>query len=228
MKDYKRKNKNSLPVFLIILLVVSVSCQRTEFNVGQTFIHTNSNITLVDTVSAVLSTVFLDSVATSGKGVILAGKYKDNQNPNGFNIGYVKASSYFELGLPPFLSTATPPPSYSVFDSVVLTLYYSNYYYGDTNRPQTISAYQLTEQLTGYTNVDGNFYNTTSFPYNNVPLGTQTFTPHPVAKTSMSIRLSDALGKQLLSYQINGNYNFSSQAIFLDYFNGIYLQYLCN
>ena len=79
-------------LFLIILSVVLVSCEKTKIQFGQAYVDNSySNIILVDTITAELSTVYSDSVSTSASGSILAGNYNDNA------FGKVTAKSFSKL-----------------------------------------------------------------------------------------------------------------------------------
>src|SRR4051812_14824105 len=83
--------------FLIPLMLILTGCEKTKIQFGQDFTDNSySNIILVDTISAVLSTVYTDSVATSGSGSMLAGNYDDDA------FGKVTAKSFFEIAPPPF------------------------------------------------------------------------------------------------------------------------------
>ncbi|HEX7458361.1 MAG TPA: hypothetical protein VF301_08000, partial [Ginsengibacter sp.] len=62
--------------FLILSALAQISCEKTKIQFGQAYVNnTFSNLVLVDTLSTQLTTVYSDSVATSGSGVILAGNY---------------------------------------------------------------------------------------------------------------------------------------------------------
>lgn len=200
--------------YLLGLLFLLGSCaENKEYNLGQNFVQSSTVITFTDTVTVNVSTVLLDSVPTSGQSIILVGKYKDGA------LGYVKASSYFEIGLPTINSVSTPQNYY--YDSVALILYYTSYNYGDTNKSQTLSVYQLADNIVA--NPNGNLYNTSYVPSDATPLGMLPFKPHPIAKKKLSIRLSDALGREFLTNMVNQTNDVSSLTNFLAYFKGIFL-----
>src|ERR1039457_1263312 len=87
---------------LILLVFIFSACNKPQIQFGQAYVNnTYTNIVLVDTLSASLSTVFRDSVITSGASTILAGNYFDN------NFGNIKASSFLELTPPPLATLDT-------------------------------------------------------------------------------------------------------------------------
>jgi len=123
--------------FLILLSIVLISCEKTKIQFGQGYVDNSySNIILVDTVAAVLSTVYNDSISTSGSGIILAGNYNDNI------FGRVTAKSFFEVS-PPGIATL---PINSTFDSLELIIRPNKSYYGDTTFKSHLSVYQLKSQ----------------------------------------------------------------------------------
>ncbi|MCY7349874.1 MAG: DUF4270 domain-containing protein [Cytophagaceae bacterium] len=139
-----------------------------------------------DTFTVKASTVLLDSVRTSGAGVgLLAGRYNDPV------FGLVEARSYFQVA--PFTSDSLKLDTKAAYDSLVLTLQYNGYYYGDTNRYQSLSVHRLNDTL-GNAKV---YLNTSRVSYQNTPLGQLRYKPFRGGFSTVSVRLSDALGREL-------------------------------
>ena len=81
--------------FFILSALIQISCEKTQIQFGQAYVdNTFSNLVLVDTLSTQLSTVYTDSVPTSGSGVVLVGNYDDDA------FGKITAKSFFEV-VPP-------------------------------------------------------------------------------------------------------------------------------
>lgn len=169
------------------------SCSNTTSGIGSTFFQSHSNIIVVDTVTARLETVYLDSIVTSGTGTILIGASKDSLS------GIEQVSSYLELGTPSNQSI----PTGAVYDSLCFMLKPNHYYTGDTTQNFNISVCQLTQLIAPAQN-QGALYNTSSFTYNPVPLGVWTGKLYPSLTDSVSVRLSDQFGQTLFS-ALTGN-----------------------
>src|ERR1700690_473387 len=100
-------------LFLILTTIIFSACNKPQIQFGQAYVDNGyANIILVDTFSANLSTVFRDSVITSGSSTILVGNYKDPY------FGNVTTKSFLELQPPP-VTTLDPK---SAYDSLVLIL----------------------------------------------------------------------------------------------------------
>ncbi|SHE45124.1 protein of unknown function [Mariniphaga anaerophila] len=182
-----------------------------DISMGKDFISSQVWLSLVDSFSVSMSTIALDSIQTSGQNVAWVGKYSDEE------LGVVEASSYFELEM---------PSGYDVddddrFDSLSLVLYYNGKYYGDTLSPQEIAIYRLAEEPDPTDNDDKVFYNTSSVKYENTPLGSLRFVPRPKGRDSIEIRLSDALGKDILKKMKNQDDTLTNSERFKEYFPGI-------
>lgn len=141
-----------------------------------------------DTFLVQASTVLLDSVRTSGAGVgLLAGRYNDPI------FGLVEARSYFQVTS--LLGDSLKFDAKSVYDSLVLSLTYNGYYYGDTNRYQTLSVHRLLDTLDN----SKVYLNTSQVPYQAQVLGRLRYKPLSGRSTAIRVRLSDVLGRELLA-----------------------------
>jgi hypothetical protein len=200
-------------LFLMLLPVVLISCEKTKVQFGQAYVDNSySNIILVDTITAQLSTVFSDSVSTAGSGVMLAGNYNDNA------FGKITAKSFFEIAPPALADLATN----SAFDSLRLIIRPNKTYYGDTSFNTQLSVYQLKNNLS-FPLYQTQFYNTTDFEVDPNPLGSINTLIYPNNTDSVAIRLSDVTGKNLFDLYKSKDYVMQSVTNFLPYFKGLQL-----
>jgi Domain of unknown function (DUF4270) len=188
------------------------SCEKTPIQFGQSYVDNSfSNIVLVDTFSTQLSTVFYDSIPTTGSGTILAGNYDDPV------FGKISASSFFELSPPANSQTIA---ANAVFDSLKLILIPNKSYYGDTTIPLQLSVYQIRNQII-FPLYQSQFYNTTDFPVNQDPLGSVNTLYYPNITDTLFIRLADTTGQSLFNMIVNNDYIIQSTNYFLPYFSGL-------
>ncbi|MDB5223005.1 MAG: hypothetical protein JWN83_1672 [Chitinophagaceae bacterium] len=196
---------------LLGLIIFLTSCEKTKVQFGQQYVDDSyTNIILVDTLTPELSTVYYDSIATSGTGTILSGFYNDN------TFGKITAKSFFEVA-PPTLNDLA---SNATYDSLVLMLVPDKSYYGDTNSVSRLSVYQLQNQM-GFPAGQTQFYNTTDFATEPVALGSVSRIISPNQTDTVHIRLSDIKGKELFDLYKNKDYVMQSADNFLNYFKGL-------
>ena len=202
--------KYFVPLLILPVFIFS-ACNKPQIQFGQAYVNnTYTNIVLVDTLSASLSTVFRDSVITSGSSTLLAGNYFDN------NFGNIKASSFLELA-PPTLATLDTK---SVYDSLVLIMRPDKTYYGDTSLSSELSVYQLTNPI-NFPLYQTQFYNNTNFSVDPTPLGSATSLIYPNITDTVFIRLSDAKGNELFNLYNSGDYTIQNTTSFINYFKGL-------
>lgn len=198
-------------LLLILPAFILFGCNKPKIQFGEAYVDNNySNIVLVDTLSANLSTIYRDSVITSGSSSILVGKYSDDI------FGKTTAKSFLELQPPPVVML----DSKAVYDSVALILRPNKSYYGDTTSVSQIAVYQLTNPL-NFPQNQSQFYNKTNFPVDATPLGTATMSISPKRTDSLLIRLSDAKGKELYDLYNAGDASIKSTNSFISYFKGL-------
>lgn len=218
------KHKTLSHTFLFSLIIgliatLSVSCEKKELQFGSQFVNNSyTDITETDTITPVLSTIFIDSFPTSNSGVGLIGHTVDPL------IGTLNAAAYFQLGVPPFSATSTKYEQ-AKYDSVTLFLKIKKgSWYGDTTKPINLNVYKITEQILPKGN-NGSLYNNNSFKTESTLLGKYSFKLRPNAIDStndtLSIRLVDALGKSLFSKLQNSDASIQSNDQFVNYFKGI-------
>jgi len=205
------------------------SCSDSGSSLGTGFTsESDFGVGFIDTMTVRTSTVMLDSVPTSGTGTLMLGQYNDPK------LGVIESQVFMEM------SNGTgwsQPSTNATFDSMVLILPYSGYYYGDTLGTTEVHVYQATKTFTTYklplfwqyegrqpyfTAPSGYFFNSSHVDYDNTTeLGSKIFKPHPHGKDSIHIRLPDDLGKTWLAEAKKTNNYFQSVTTFLDHFKGV-------
>src|SRR6185312_3812775 len=202
-------------LFLILAGVFFTSCQKTKIQFGEAYVDNSySNIILVDTLTPQLSTIYSDSVSTSGSGKILVGSYTDDR------FGKITAKSFFEVSPPAISELATN----ATFDSLELIIRPDKSYYGDTTFPSKISGYQLKDKL-AFPLYQTQFYNNSDFPVDPTPLGSFNALIYPNHTDSIAIRLSDAKGQELFNLYRANDVSLQSTTNFLNYFKGLQISY---
>ncbi|QXP52766.1 DUF4270 family protein [Cellulophaga sp. HaHa_2_1] len=196
----------------IVLLGLLGSCSDdlndSDFLAGDLFTDSNIRVVLIDTLTVNAATVKFDSIITSTSSRALIGQYVDPV------FGTVRSGTYVGL----------LPNSYTIdteaeFDSIVLFLKYDSYYYSDTTNTNTIHIKRLTENFDPDEN--NAFYNTSSVAYDDIDLGTLSYTPRPQSSDSLEIKLSDDLGLEFFE-NLQGKI-ITNTAEFTNEFKGIAL-----
>lgn len=189
------------------------SCYDTNNTFGEKLVTSAIRSVVIDTSTVLVTSVVIDSLETSEKGVALVGHYT---HPI---WGTVSAHSYVAF---------SPPASYStnvdakvILDSLMLELDYQGYFIGDTLFQQQFNVYQLTEKIA--LNDNGYLYNTNTVAYNPDRIGTTTFWPKPTRNEKVEIRLPDELGEDLLE-RIHNRDQSVSEDRFEDIFKGIMIE----
>ena len=200
---------------LIPVLFFIISC--TDENdlltvtIGDNFITSQSSVVIIDTFEVELSNVLIDSIPTSGSEQLLIGKYKDNY------LGTISSTSFFQLDIP----ESSDIEDEAVFDSLTLVLHYSKIWYGDTLQPQTFWVHRVLEDIE-IDEDDSYLYNTSSFEYDETPLGSLTFYPRPNYRDTIEITLDNSLGIELMNLLKNDSDLVTNSDDFVeDYFKGL-------
>ena len=179
-------------LFIFSLSVSLASCQWGDQI--ESLVQTNPddfNVTFSDTASVQLSTVVTDSVMTGGSNRMLVGRIIDPY------FGKIQVATYFQ----PNLQSGVTIGEGAIYDSLIVSLAYDAYSYGDTTKPVNLSVHRLQEDMS----LQSSIYNTYAIPFDAAPLGTKSVLPRPVSNRPLSetaykllkIRLSDALGKEV-------------------------------
>ncbi len=184
--------------------------------IGLGFIPNDNGFYFSDTVTVSTSTVTLDSLPTSGTGIILVGEYTD------LELGQVSAKSYFQVGLSStegLSSALLTNDQESVFDSLALVMHFTGYSYGDTTKAQTLNVQRIIQT---FEPPSGSvFHNSSQLAVEEEPLASITFVPRPNQFDSIIMRLPDALGQEFFDLAMSSASEMSSQADFLEYFKGL-------
>ena len=204
----------------IIVAIGLAACIEDPNTIDTDFFDNESfEITFVDTVALVTSTIQFDCLQTSQTGRILFGYSEDEK------LGKIRSTGFFKVGLD---STYELDEEFAVYDSMTLYLEFDGYYYYDTLQEQAYTLYSLTEELE-YDDETGHLYNTTfrELPpasyLEGEPLGTYSTTPRPFRDDEVEFRLSDELGMELMQLAFEGSEILSSALEFSEYLNGFAL-----
>jgi hypothetical protein len=164
------------------------SCYKKDVQVGSELAESHTRIITVDTVSVVLSSYVLDSFITNNNNFALIGNYEDSY------VGKTHASTFIQPGLPTFTEDiSTLLPKSAEFDSLVLYMRPSGYYYGDTLKPFNISVFELAEQPEY--DLRSEIYNKSDVAIKGGSLGSWSKPINPSNRDSIKIRLPDIIGK---------------------------------
>lgn len=201
---------------IILFLVVALSlgaCSTDDYVQSSidSFIDSQTSFQLLDTFSVTVENLMLDSVETANTGTLLAGRYVDSE------LGTVTASSYFLLSLP----SSTDVDDDEVYDSLVISLRYDDYWYGDTLDWQTIQVSEVIEEIEETD--DDSYFNNTEFEVSDESWGDTLLIPKMYKDEAVTFRLSDELGQEIFTKMLDNDDDFSSDDDFQDYIQGIYL-----
>jgi hypothetical protein len=209
----------------IAALFLLVGCQKQpNLTFGPTYVADNgsADIVVVDTSTAIMSTVYTDSTATAGTGYLMVGNYQDTY------MGKINTRAFIQIAPP-----AAPPTltQFDHYDSIALVMRFikSSPYYGDTTVPQTFVVNQVdsTYQLGSF---QRGFFSNSSLPINPVPLGSATVAIAPnipftsqLASDTVIIRLDQNMGATLYNMIYNRSDTILNVSKWLAWFNGLCL-----
>lgn len=210
---------------LFLLLAGAVSSCENPNDVGLELEDNTLQALYTDTVTVNVSTVLLDSIATSGSGIMLVGQFQDEY------MGKTTASTSAQVTL----GDSWTIQDDAVYDSIKLVLPYSGYSYGDTTQWVTMEVHRLTESVDlqslppyvgteeplSYFYATSALYNTSQLQSEIQPLSLYAFQPRPSRTDSLMISLPDALGADWLNLKKANDDRLSVATNFLDYFKGI-------
>jgi hypothetical protein len=200
-----------IPGLLMILFLFSCTSSSIEdFVVGENFIKDQTAVAMIDTLTLQSSTIKYDSIVSNSSGRFLVGS-----NYNSFS-GYKSANTFMTMMFDDAIDNTD-----FVFDSLSLVLNYDTYYSGDTLQAQTISVYQLQEEMEL---VDSYLYTTSNFKCSPTPLGSINLKPQPNSYKEVEIKLSDKLGNRLAQMIKAKNDTITNQDLFLKFFNGLVIK----
>jgi hypothetical protein len=198
-------------IVLLSLIIGTIACKKVDIQFGSDFVDAGTTqIIKVDTFGAELSTVFVDSFATSGLGTTLVGGYKDPI------FGTIATQTYFQVA----------PPTYEdiyenvLFDSLTLILKLNRNFYGDTTKPVHIDVSRVTDKIQPYDN-GFTLYNVNSFNVDPTVLGSKDVIINPNQTDTIYIKLNPALGQEMFNMFIRKSDTIKTAETFLNYFKGI-------
>jgi hypothetical protein len=197
-----------------ILSLFLVSCD-TPKEIGDDLFSVEVGLNYSDTITIKSSTVLIDSIYTGSPSTLLVGSY---DHPV---LGLAESSAFTQVSnIDTLFSKAT-----SIYDSLTMRLAYGGYQ-GDTTKSQTLSVYRLLDSLNRGTDY---FANSTIRSDASI-IGSHTFKPRPIRTRAMNgdsvqldtlrFRMSDALGRELLSKYADVKVAAGSKG-FRDYFPGM-------
>lgn len=215
--------RNKISLFLCCCLALASCEDPNELGVG--LVDDNIAGKYVDTLTVNVSTVYLDSVYTSGAGSMVVGQFDAPYS------GTVTASAVFPLNLPETWTVAED----ASYDSLKLIMPMNAYYYGDTTKAQTLEVYRLTsniqqrrlspyffnEQPASYFYADNTLYNISKAAVAPEPISSFTFTPRPISKDTLIIPLSDEVGQEWLTLKKAADTRLTDATNFVNYFKGL-------
>jgi hypothetical protein len=213
-----------LRIFIIPLATVAfiTGCTSDGFVLGGNYLESNIRTTIIDTCTVRLTTVAIDSVATSGNSLGLVGHYYDA------NWGSVTTTTFVSYNKPSSIITTNN----FKFDSVGLVMTLNGTYVGDTLRKHTINVYPLIDKMENLPN-SRKYYSNKELKYDPTPMAAFSFMPRPLTKStpadrptprwknSFIVRLPDSFGEDLLTrIQDEDNEALSTSQKFRIYFPG--------
>ncbi|HEY0297947.1 MAG TPA: DUF4270 family protein [Arachidicoccus sp.] len=217
----KYKKQTHIYLFVLIGLMAAsfISCEKKAIQFGSQFVdNPYTQIIEEDTITPIVSTVYIDSFATSNTGVGIIGHTIDPK------FGTLTSSTFLQLGAPPFTAGSTQYDN-SDYDSITLVVKLNKgSWYGDTTKPIKLNVYQLTDNIT-FPAIGTTFYNTDNVAAQTTPMASFSFTlwPNTLDSTSdtLSIRLPDELGRDLFAKLQSNDINIQSNDNFTYYFKGL-------
>jgi hypothetical protein len=201
-----------------------VSCQKQpNLTFGPTYVSDNgsANIVVVDTSTAIMSTVYTDSTATAGTGFLMVGNLNDPY------FGKISTRAFLQVAPPASQPTLT---IFDTYDSIGLILLFkkNNPYYGDTTINQSFVVNQV-DSLYQLANYQNGWFSNYSLPLDPTPLGKTSniiiqpsipFTSQQAGDT-VFIRLNDNLGRQIFNQVFNLSDSIRKTDQWLAWFHGL-------
>uniref|UniRef100_UPI0035673272 DUF4270 family protein n=1 Tax=Mangrovibacterium sp. TaxID=1961364 RepID=UPI0035673272 len=183
--------------------------------------ETESTILMTDSFSIKFSTVIMDSIVTSNPTRGLVGTYSNNQ------IGTTELRHYFNFDRASDISSIldNTGSDTEILDSLTLILNYSGFSIGDTTETFTIQLHRLQEELElmDVNSTTDYLFNNSSFPYDEEPLTTYSFTPYPNAEDSIEFRLDNDFAEELFNLFVEQDDSVSTNDLLNEYLRGFVL-----
>ncbi len=204
-----------ISIISILLCLLLVRCSSDDFIMNDSFIKSNTYAVYTDQIKMELATFRLDSVETSGKGIVWVGQCEKPV------IGTIHSESYVKLGE----TSYTWPVDYEKYDSVTIVLRHTGDYQGDTTKAITVDIHRLAQPIRFAEN-ESSFYNVRTFR-DSASVGSFTFIPRPHSRPRVRFRLNDDFGEELMNFIIDQRSNSSDVATrnFENFLGGIKITY---
>lgn len=192
------------------------ACKKADINFGDEFLNNpNTQVVKVDTFTAALSTVVLDSFSTNATGGVMVGGYDDLPN-----FGKLTTQSYMQIAPPAFQNASVYAGA--LFDSITLRVKIKNFY-GDSTKNFNIQVHELNEKIT-IPEESVSIFNHKTLAVKPTALANENRILRPRTSPNLSIKLDNTLGQNWLNKLKNPNDNdIKTDAAFLEYFKGIRL-----
>jgi len=206
------KTSKSLVLFIFLLyVIIPAACISDDSEIEENFLDSSIRTVLTDTCSIRVSTVSIDSVVTSGRDMVLTGSYIDT------TLGKTECVAYVPFTVP---GSYEFPDEEIIFDSINLVMVMNGSWFGDTISFQQFNIHFL-ENVISLPD-DEDYYSTWSVPYMAAPAASFSFRPRPVSADTVSVRLPDLKGKDLLRRIVSQDEEvLGSQERFMDYLKGV-------
>lgn len=199
-------------VLLCVAFLLLFSCERESntYEVGNSLVSAQSKVVMIDTLTLKMSTIMKDSVTTSGKSAMLVGNIKDH------TFGTVNSASMFELTPASYSLAAT---TNVVFDSIVMYLTNTDFYYGDTLKTFKLDVHPMTDRIKLN---NGYLYNNSDLKYSSTSIGSAEFLPRPKTDSSyVRVKLDQSYGLNI--FNLLKSKDATSQEYFLNFYKGLAL-----
>ncbi|WP_312823354.1 DUF4270 family protein [Epilithonimonas sp.] len=199
-------------VLLCVAFLLLFSCERESntYEVGNSLVSAQSKVVMIDTLTLKMSTIMKDSVTTSGKSAILVGNMKDH------TFGTVNSASMFELTPASYSLAAT---TNVVFDSIVMYLTNTDFYYGDTLKTFKLDVHPMIDRIKLN---NGYLYNNSDLKYSSTSIGSAEFLPRPNTDSSyVRVKLDHSYGLNI--FNLLKSKDATSQEYFLNFYKGLAL-----
>lgn len=196
----------------VVLIVMVYSCSNEGMEIGSSMVESSARTVLIDTCTVTLTTVKIDSLITSGKGVIYNGKIDSELR------GKVSSKSFVSFLSPSYTEYRKNMTTPLVFDSLVLEMNFNSSFYGDTLSRHKLDLHLLKKALELPSS--NAYYNTSVVSYLEDVYASISFTPRPSRGDALRIKLSNTFGEDLLSKLANNLDEIQTDEKFQNYFTG--------
>ncbi len=208
----------SINSILFLTLFIVVACKRPKDSAISVDDKQSLGTYYVDTFSASLSTILLDSLPTSSADKMLVGSYTDSR------LGTLTTAAYLQFSLAGLdadnnkredILTYTGTP---IFDSLVFQATHV-YTYGDTTSAHIMRTYRLTEDMQVLTGTS-NIYNGQTFAHEATELTLNNIRYSTANGQNLRVRM-DSFGLEIFNYALAFDDRVATKDAFKNYFKGL-------